>query len=159
VHENHRYRPWFQDVSARRRSDEFGKLHFIRIEHLNATEPAEGFKNQAASGVWLEYGSHLVDMMRSLLGEPRDVHARMTRLNGLGAGESMVQALFDYGDCTAAIGAAWKHGAMTQSSVLLCGDAGEAWYEGTLTRGAEGRLRISQGESIHCDRAISPHDE
>jgi predicted dehydrogenase len=159
VHENHRYRPWFRKVRALCEAEDLGKLRFVRIEHLNATEPAESYKNQSSSGVWLEYGSHLVDMMRGLLGEPARVHARMHRVNRYVKGESLAHATFEYPDCTAVIEAGWKHAAMTQSSVLVCGDAGEAWYEGTLTRGDQGRLRVSAGESTVSDVSLSPLDE
>ena len=159
VHENHRYRPWFQRVRSQFQAGDVGKVSFVRIEHLNATEPAESYKNQSSSGVWLEYGSHLVDMMRSLLGEPQSVHARMHRVNWNVRGESIVHALFEYPDCTAVIDVGWKRAALTQSSVLLCGDAGEAWYEGTLTRGSEARLQISAGANVVSDEPLTPYDE
>src|SRR5579872_2933068 len=81
VHENHRYRPWFQPVRELFLQGTFGNISLLRIEHLVPTEPREPYKNEAKTGVWLEYGSHLVDMMRSLLGDPHRVRARMHRLN------------------------------------------------------------------------------
>ncbi len=68
VHENHRYRPWFHAVREHFRSGLFGKASLLHLEHLNATGPRESYKAEA--GNLLEYGSHFVDMMRSLLGEP-----------------------------------------------------------------------------------------
>jgi len=159
VHENHRYRPWFQRVRAAFQRGAFGKVSLLRIEHLIATEPREAYKNEAETGVWLEYGSHLVDMMRSLLGEPTRVHARMHRLNPLVKGESLAHAVYEYPEATAAIEAGWKHAAFTQGCVLLAGSAGEAWFEGSLTRGQEGRLRISEGERVLSDERLSPLDE
>lgn len=159
IHENHRYRPWFQRVRAAVREGAFGPLSLLRIDHLNATEPAEAYKNEVESGVWLEYGSHLVDMMRSVLGEPLRVHARMHRLNPRVNGESLALVTFEYAAATAVIHTAWKNAAVTQGSVLCAGVDGEAWYEGTLTRGDGGRLRISRGESIVCDESFSPYDE
>jgi predicted dehydrogenase len=159
VHENHRYRPWFRRVRTLVQEQQFGASCFLRIEHLNATEPAEAYKNVAEAGVFLEYGSHLVDMMRSLLGEPLRVYARMHELNSRVQGESLVQAVYEYPGCTAQIGAGWKHAALTQSSVLLVGAGGEVWYEGTLTRGESGRLRITRGDCVVSDEAISPYDE
>ena len=154
VHENHRYRPWFQRVCAT-----IPDPAFLRVEHLNATEPGEAYKNAASSGVWLEYGSHLVDMMRAMLGEPLRVHARMHRTNSNVAGESLAHATFEYKDRTAVIQAGWKHAAVTQSSVLVSSELAEAWYEGTLTRGERARLRISHGANLVSDEQLSPHDE
>jgi predicted dehydrogenase len=157
VHENHRYRPWFQDVLTLLHSGALGPLRFVRVEHLNATGPAVAYKQQAPTGVWLEYGSHLVDMMRALLGEPLAAHARMHHLNSSVRGESLLHATYDYPGCTAVVAAGWKQAALTQGSVLLCGAAGEVWYEGSLTRGDSGRLRVSAGPVVLRDETISPH--
>lgn len=159
VHENHRYRPWFQRVRERFLLGEFGKLSLLRIEHLIPTEPREAYKNEAETGVWLEYGSHLVDMMRSVLGEPKRVHARMHRLNPAVAGESVAHVVYEYPDATAVIEAGWKHSALTQGCVLLACSEGEAWYQGSLTRGQEGRLQISQGDRLVSDESFCAFDE
>jgi predicted dehydrogenase len=159
VHENHRYRPWFQRVRQQFLDRRFGNLSLLRIEHLIPTEPREAYKNEAQTGVWLEYGSHLVDMMRSLLGEPDRVHARMHHLNPSVAGESVAHVVYEYPDATAVVEAGWKHSALTQGCVLLAGSEGEAWYEGSLTRGREARLRISQGERLISDESICAFDE
>jgi D-apiose dehydrogenase len=159
IHENHRYRPWFQSVLERMRQGFFGEPYFLQIQHLNATEPGEAYKNDAEAGVLLEYGSHLVDMMRSALGEPTGVYCRMHHFNPHVRGESLVHAVYEYRNCTAVLDAGWKHAALTQGSMLLAGDLGEAWYEGTLTRGATGRLRITEGDRVVVDKALSPYDE
>ena len=90
-------------------------------------------------------------MMRGLLGEPLRVHARMHRLNACVNAKSLALATCEYAEQTAIVSVAWKHAATTQASLLLAGDAGEAWYEGTLTRGTEGRLRMSAGGRITSD--------
>ena len=159
VHENHRYRPWFRGIRQRFEQGVFGAPSFLRIEHLEATEPREEYKNQAESGIVLEYASHLVDMMRSLLGEPLRVYARTHRLNHRVRGESVAHMVYEYPHCTAVIDAGWEHSAVTQGSLLLAGAVGEAWYEGTLTRGEQSRLRISHGEYVVSDEPLSPYGE
>jgi predicted dehydrogenase len=159
VHENHRYRAWFQTILSKWREGFFGNTPLVRIEHYNATEPREAYKNEAETGVWLEYGSHLVDMMRALLGEPTRVYARKHRLNPKVNGESLFHAAYEYPGATALIDAAWKTGAFTQGSVLVAGDEGEAYYEGTLTRGPVGRFRLSRGGEVVLDEARSPYDD
>lgn len=159
VHENHRYRPWFQRVREQFLRGTFGKLSLLRVEHLIPTEPREAYKNQAQTGVWLEYGSHLVDMMRSLLGDPTRVHARMHHLNAAVTGESLAHAIYEYPDATAVVEAGWKHSALTQGCVMLLGSKGEAWYEGSLTRGREARLRISNGDRLVSDEKFCAYDE
>lgn len=159
VHENHRYRPWFQTVRERLRQGEFGAPSLLRIEHLSAAEPAEPYKNEAVAGILIEYGTHLIDMMRSLLGEPSRVYTRMHHLNPRVRGESLVHAVYEYPECTASISMAWKRAAAAQSSFLLVGNAGEAWYEGSLTRGDSGRLRIAEGERVVLDEPRCPYDD
>ena len=154
VHENHRFRPWFQRVR-----NVVSPLIYARFTHLSATEPAEVFKTNAAEGIFLEYGSHLVDMMRAVLGEPLSVHARMHHLNRRVRSESLVHAVYSFPGATAAIEVGWKSGAITQGSVLLCGPDSEVWYEGTLTRGGSGRLRITRGADVVSDEQIDPTAE
>ncbi len=156
VHENHRYRPWFQLIRTRLEEGYFGRLHYVKLEHLNATEPGEAYKNEVELGVLWEYGTQLVDMMRSLLGEPIRVLARMHRLNPRVRGESLVHAVYQYPDVTAVIEVGWKHAALTQASLLVAGEEGEAFWEGTMTRGEQGRLRLSRGRELTHDEPRSP---
>ena len=159
VHENHRYRPWFRGVLERHAEAFFGRPSMARFEHLNATHPGEVYKNEAGTGVFLEYGSHLVDMMRGLLGPPRRVFARMHRLNAAVRGESLVHAVYEYDDATAVVEAGWKAAAITQGSVLVAGNAGEAFYEGTLTRGERGRFRVTRGAEVVLDEERCPYND
>jgi predicted dehydrogenase len=156
VHENHRYRPWFRTIENEYRAGSFGKVSLVRLEHLNAREPAEAYKLAAAEGVLLEYGSHLVDMMRGLLGEPRRAYARVHRLNPAIEAESLVHAVYEYPETTAIIDVAWKHAAITQGSLLVAGSEGEAYFEGTMTRGKDSsRLRLSRNDKILSDEQRS----
>jgi predicted dehydrogenase len=156
VHENHRYRPWFQRVAAALRDDVFGAPRYLEIRHINATYPKEAYKTEVELGVFFEYGSHLVDMMRCLLGDPSRVHARFERPTAQVSGESLAQALYEYPGASASITAGWKDGAITQGSLLLVGEKGEAYYEGTLTRGGAGRLRILAGRQVLVDEPVDP---
>ena len=158
VHENHRYRPWFQRIHDDFQANRFGKPAFLHIQHLNATNPAEVYKNDADEGVLFEYGSHLIDMMRALLGEPTRVYARLHRPNANVRAESLAHVVYEYADTTVVIDAGWKTGGITQGSFLLVGGRGEAYYEGTLTRGQDGRLRIVDHGSVVSDEIVSPHE-
>jgi predicted dehydrogenase len=151
VHENHRYRPWFQTIDSQYRAGGFGKVSLVRLEHLNARGPAEAYKLAASEGVLLEYGSHLLDMMRGLLGEPLRVYARAHHLNSAVQAESLVHAVYEYPETTAVIDVAWKHAGITQGSVLVAGSEGEAYFEGTMTRGETSRLRCWRNGSIIRD--------
>ncbi len=156
IHENHRYRPWFQRVAAALRDGVFGRPRYLEIRHINATFPKEAYKNEVALGVFFEYGSHLVDMMRSLLGDPSRVYSRFERPTAQVSGESVAQAVYEFAQATASITAGWKNSAITQGSLLLAGDEGEAYYEGTLTRGDAGRLRIVRGRQVIVDEPVDP---
>lgn len=159
VHENHRYRPWFQVILDKLAGGFFGSVKLVKVEHLNATGPAESYKQEGETGVLLEYGSHLVDMMRCLLGEPTGVYARLHRLHPSIRGESLAHAVFEFAGATAVVEAAWKPAAMTQGGLLVAGTQGEAWYEGTLTRGQHGRFRLSRGGAVVHDAPRCPTDD
>jgi D-apiose dehydrogenase len=159
VHENHRYRPWFQQVLQLHREDFFGHIHFIRLEHLNSTAPGEAYKLEAEPGVMLEYGTHLVDMMRALLGEPERVYARLHHLNPEVRGESLFHAAYEYPQTTAIIEVAWKRLGALQGSLLVAGEMGEAYFEGTMTRGESSRFRLFKGGATVLDEVRSPYND
>ncbi|HEY0709965.1 MAG TPA: Gfo/Idh/MocA family oxidoreductase, partial [Polyangia bacterium] len=110
-------------------------------------------------GVVLEYGTHLVDMVRVLLGEPSTVEARFHAVNPRVRAESLAHVVFGYPAATATLDAAWKAGGVQQGSFLLVGDRGEAFYEGRLTRGERARFRLTQGTEVVLDEARSPTDD
>lgn len=159
VHENHRFRPWFQDVQRRHAAGFFGRPRYLRFEQLDPYEPKEAFKAAAAHGVMLEYGTHLVDMMRALWGEPRRVYARLHRQNPRVAGDSLAHAVYEYEDATAVIDIAWKRGGAQQGSFLLVGEEGEAHYEGRMTRGERARLRLMRDREVVLDEPRIPTND
>jgi len=159
VHENHRYRPWFQRVLRLHAEGFFGQAQFMRLEHLNGAAPAEAYKLASGAGVLLEYGTHLVDMMIALLGEPQRVYARTHHLNADVAGESLVHAMYEYELATAVIEAGWKRAGLLQASALVQGNEGEAYYEGTMTRGEAARFRLVRGGETVVDEVRSPYDD
>ena len=156
VHENHPYRPWFRDMLQRHRAGFFGPIRFLHLTQHDAHEPPEAFKSEAERGVLLEYGVHLVDMVRALLGEPGRVSARLQRINPRVRGDSLAHVVFDYPDTTAVLDISWKAHGMAQGSVLLVGDAGEAFFEGRMTRGDDSRYRVASGNTVVLDEHRSP---
>ena len=106
--------------------------------------------------ILLEYGTHLVDLMRALLGEPLRVYARLHKLNREVKGESLAHVVYEYPQTTAVIDIAWKPGGAGQRSVLLEGREGEAYLEGTMTRGEESRFRLIKGSEVVRDETRSP---
>ena len=156
VHENHPYRPWFRDILQRHRAGFFGSLRFLHLMQHDAHEPPEVFKAEAERGVLLEYGVHLVDMVRALLGEPDRVSARLQRINPRVRGDSLAHVVFGYRDTTAVLDISWKAHGLAQGSVLLVGDAGEAFFEGRMTRGDVSRYRVASGNTVVLDEQRSP---
>jgi predicted dehydrogenase len=156
VHENHPYRPWFRDMLQRHRDGFFGRPRFLHLIQHDAREPPERFKSEAERGVLLEYGVHLVDMVRTLLGEPRRVSAHLERINPRVRGESLAHVVFEYADAIAVIDVSWKTHGLPQGCVLFIGDAGEAWFEGRMTRGDSSRYRVAMGNTVVLDEQRSP---
>ena len=159
VHENHRFRPWFQDVLRRRDSGDLGEVRFARFEQHDASEPPEPFKFENERGVLLEYGVHMVDLVRALLGEPRGVAATLARLNPRVRGDSFAHVVFDYPRATAVVEISWRAAGVHRGTVVLLGETGEAVWDGRLTRGDEGRYRVVRNETVVTDERRSPTDE
>lgn len=159
VHENHRYRPWFQETLRRMNEGFFGAPRLLRLEQYEPSAPPEAYKTDMKRAVLLEYGTHLVDMMRALLGEPRRVYARLHRINRQVRGESIAHVVYEYPETTAVIEIAWKPSGARQASVLVAGDRGEAYLEGTMTRGRSSRFRLMRGDDVVLDERHDPMDD
>jgi predicted dehydrogenase len=159
VHENHPYRPWFRDMLRRHRDGFFGRPRFLHLEQHDAREPPESFKAEAERGVLLEYGVHLVDMVRALLGEPHRVSAQLQQINRRVRGESLVHVVFEYPEAIAVIDISWKAHGLQQGGVLFIGEAGEAWFEGRMTRGDASRYRVTAGNTVVLDEQRSPTED
>ena len=159
VHENHPYRPWFQRVLALCREGVFGVPRILRLQQYDATEPPEAYKNEAALGVLIEYGTHLVDMVLTLLGVPVRAYARLHRLNPRTKGETLALVVYEYPEATAVIDIGWKPGGLPHGGFVLEGDGGAVLYEGTMARGVSSRFRINQGAAVVVDETRSPYDD
>jgi len=162
VHENHRYRPWFRRVVRLHREGFFGPPGaplFVRLEHLAPSAPEEAYKLATQRGVLLEYGTHLVDMVRALLGEPSRVYARLHRAHPRVRGENMAHVAFEYEGATAVVDVAWKAGGVLQGSALVHGPDGEAYFEGSMTRDLVSSFRVVRGGEVVTDELRSPRDD
>ena len=159
VHENHPYRPWFRDILRRHRDGFFGRARFLHLIQHDAHEPPERFKSEAEKGVLLEYGVHLVDMVRALLGEPDRLSAQLQHINPRVRGESLAHVVFEYPGATAVIDISWKAHGLQQGGVLFIGDAGEAWFEGRMTRGEDSRYRVMAANTVVLDEMRSPTED
>ena len=155
VHENHVFRPWFRQILAEQRNQGLGAWRWVRLEQNDAALPPQEFCHTSKLGVLLIYGVHLVDMVRTLLGPPGKVSARLQRISPGIQGESLAHVAFEYPEATAVVDVAWKEGGFSQGGALFLGDRGEAFYEGTMTRGGAARLRISRDGVTVVDQARS----
>jgi D-apiose dehydrogenase len=159
VHENHRYRPWFRGLCEKARAGALGTLRSLRLAQHDPYPPPESFKRASPHGVLLEYGVHLIDMARALLGEPLRVSARLHQVNRDVHGDSLALVTLDFAEATATVDVSWKASGLHQGEVLLIGDAGEAWYEGRMTRGNSARFRIVERGAVTVDEIRSPTDD
>jgi predicted dehydrogenase len=160
VHENHRYRPWFRRILELHNDRQFfGTIRYVRFEQHDACEPLEQFKTAAPHGVMLEYGIHLVDMMRALLGEPQRVFASFEHINPSVQGESLAVATYEYENATVVIDIAWKPAGPEHGCLVVEGDRGTALYEGSMTRGDRARFRLFEGGNTFLDEDRLPRDD
>lgn len=161
VHENHIYRPWFRQVLALQRRQSFGPLRLVRLEEHVPAPPLPQFC-RSPRGQLLDYGVHLADMVRVLLGVPQRVTARLHRLHPAARGETFAHASFEYPHATAHIEIAWKPGGFEKAGAHVLGDRGEALYEGSMIRNGKARLRVASAGATLVDEmrdAVAEYDE
>lgn len=159
VHENHPYRPWFREILRRHSEGFFGTIRHLSLVQHDAREPPERFKAEAERGIMLEYGVHLVDMVRALLGEPRRVTASFGRVNDRVRGESLASVLYECENAPASINISWKANGPEQGSATVIGERGMAIYDGRMTRGQTSRFRLYQHGELVLDESRCPTDD
>jgi predicted dehydrogenase len=159
VHENHPFRPWFQKVLQLNREEFFGPIRLLSLVQHDAREPPERFKAEAQRGSMLEYGVHLVDMVRALLGEPRRVFASFERINSRVRGESLAAAVYECDGATATIDISWRANGPELGSATVVGERGVAVYDGRMTRGQAARFRLFQEGQLVLDEPRCPTDD
>jgi len=159
VHENHPYRPWFRHILRLRDEGFFGPIRHVSLVQHDAHEPPERFKAEAERGVMLEYGVHLVDMLRKLLGEPQHVSASFGRVNPRVHGDSLATAIYRCPEGTGLIDISWKATPPEFGSATVIGDRGVAIYDGRMTRGQHSRFRLFQDGQIVLDEQRCPTDD
>jgi len=159
VHENHPYRPWFRRILQLKAEGFFGAIRHVALVQHDAREPPERFKADAQRGVMLEYGVHLVDMVRALLGEPRRVFASFERVNPRVRGESLAVAAYECDGAAATIEISWKAHGPELGSATVIGERGLALYDGRMTRGQSSRFRLYQEGQLALDEARCPTDD
>jgi predicted dehydrogenase len=159
IHENHRYRPWFQLIIKKMHDGFFGSPRFVKAWQHNPSEPGVLYKQQMDPGVLLEHGTHLVDMIHAVLGTPELTFASLQHVSRMLAGESLAHVVFEYENATAIVDNAWKPGGVLQASFVLEGEEGEAYFTGSMVRGGESRLILTKGkEIIHDEKRNSTED-
>lgn len=155
VHDNHRLRPWFQRVLNTHARNQFGQVVHARWHQCDAA-PLQRYKLDSSRGILFEYGTHFIDMMLALLGQPMDVFAQLSRINETVAGESHAHLIFRYEATSVDMSIGWKNTGPNTGGFHLLGTRGEVIYEGTLTRGPQSRLQILAAGKVLVDEHRSP---
>ncbi len=130
INENWRWRPWYRELKTILDDGDLGSLHYLRIAaHRNVTlgqagEPPPFLERQAYTGamprlIVYEWGIHLIDTVRMLLGEPQWVHASMSNTSPYFAGEDRALMTVGLGPVTASIDISWGTHAAPELPTLL----------------------------------------
>jgi len=141
VNENWRWRAWYRQVKQILEQGSLGRLRYARIaQHRNVTlGPPDGsmpglLAGQAYTGampqlIVYEWGIHLLDTLRMLLGEPQWVHAHMSKVSKHFAGEDRALMTLGFGQMAASVDISWASHApqelpTTLEELLIEGDEG-----------------------------------
>ena len=119
INENWRWRSWYREVKRLLDEGIIGRPRYVRLyRHSNSTLPCPDgslpavFINQPYTAemerlILYEFGIHLVDVMRFLLGEVTRVHAWMDRVSPLCKGEDRAVVTLEVGGATGLIDISW----------------------------------------------------
>jgi predicted dehydrogenase len=119
INENWRWRAWYREIKRLLDQEAIGRPRYVRIaRHSNGALPGPGgnlpplFINQAYTMemdrlILYEWGIHLIDVLRFLLGDVTSVYARMDRVSPLCKGEDRALLILEVGGVTGLIDISW----------------------------------------------------
>ena len=160
VNENWRWRGWYREVQRQLQAGTLGRLRYVRLAaHHNVTlERVDGsapplLAHQAYTAamphlILYEWGVHLIDTLRMLLGEPQWVHAHMAHASPLATGEDRAIVLLGFGEVLACLDLSWASHVPDELPSLL---------EDGLFEGDGGSLALvpNRGDG-DCLRLVTP---
>jgi predicted dehydrogenase len=171
VNENWRWRAWYRTVHRLLRQGAIGRLRYARIAaHRNVTlglpggeQPGlltrQSYTRDMPRLILYEWGIHLIDTLRMLLGEPGWVHATMAQVSPYFAGEDRALVTLGFGDVVASLDLSWASHAPSElptmlEDVVVEGDGGSIAL--VPNRGDGDLIRIVRplpDESVPVDRS------
>jgi predicted dehydrogenase len=119
VNENWRWRSWYREVHRHLQRRTLGRLRYVRLTaHHNNTLPRpdgnlppllekQAYTRAMPRLILFEWGIHLIDTLRLLLGEPTWVHAHMAQVSPLCTGEDRALMLLGFGEVAACLDLSW----------------------------------------------------
>jgi predicted dehydrogenase len=131
VNENWRWRAWYRQVKQILDQGRLGRLRYARIgHHRNVTLGSPDgslpplLTDQAYTGsmphlILYEWGIHLLDTLRFLLGEARWVHAQMSRASRHFAGEDRALLTIGFDEVVASVDISWASHVAAELPSLL----------------------------------------
>jgi predicted dehydrogenase len=160
VNENWRWRAWYRQVQQHLRQGTLGRLRYVRItDHHNVTldradrgEPPllvrQAYTRSMPRLLVFEWGIHIIDTLRMLLGEPQWIHAHMAHVSPYCAGEDRALMMLGFGELVACLDFSWASHVPDSLPSLL----EEAVFEGD-----SGSLALvpNRGEG-DCLRLVQP---
>jgi len=119
INENWRWRTWYREIKRLLDEGAIGRPRYVRIARHNsgALPRPDGslpplFINQAYTMeldrlILYEWGIHLIDVLRFLLGDVTSVYARMDKVSPLCKGEDRALLILEVGGVTGLIDISW----------------------------------------------------
>lgn len=149
VNENWRWRSWYRELKRLLQAGTIGRPRYVRIaRHRNETLPRpdgglpdlfvqQPYTLEMDRLILLEWGIHLIDVLRFLFGEVRSVYARMDKVSPLARGEDRAVVVLDL--CGVA-------GVLDLSWATLDGEATHSRLEHVTIEGDDGALELLPGD-------------
>lgn len=112
VNENFRWQGWYRKAMELIRSGALGKVFFAKFhQRLRLMIPKfvhdQRYFTEMPNALFLEVGTHLVDLTRFFFGQPESVYMREHTISPDMKGEDMYVAVFGYPDLTVVFHDSW----------------------------------------------------
>lgn len=149
VNENWRWRTWYREIKRLLEAGAIGHPRYARIaRHTDVTLPrpdgglpplfvSQAYTREMDKLIVYEWGTHLIDVLRFLLGEVSSVYARMDTISPLCRGEDRALLALDLSGVTGLIDISW---ATVQSEAL------NSQLEQCVIEGDEGTIELLPGQ-------------
>lgn len=155
VNENGRFQPWFRKIRALLDQDAIGQPYYTNLTaRYRMTLPEmdagrrTGYFSHMPRLIVYELGTHYLDTLRYLFGEPQVLYARTLKISAAIAGEDLAAIMLSFDSSLAVIDMSWASmPTWGTHDTTSWGEYRIEGREGTIHLDVNGQMRVITGEA------------